>query len=728
MRRLGDGNSAGAEPIGVADVLPGGMPERTAGAGRVRDRAVSRFVGRDAEIAQVESLMSRSRLVTLTGMAGVGKTRMAMHIGHRLQDSLADGVWIAELAPVRDGSFVANTIAMALGIPVRSPAGATADLVDFLWDKDLLLIVDSCEHLVDSCAQTLGMLLKAAPGLRVLTTSRQPLGITGEHLWTVPPLHTPELVTSPGGAGDDPAVALFAERAKTILPGFTIDTANRDIIAEICRQVDGLPLAIELTAARLADLSPEELLVGLQDRYRLPAVESGAESHEYANRHESLRAAIDWSYELCPPSEQRMWQRVSVFPACFDLDAAKEVCADDTTDVNDILSLVDKSVLIKEEYGHRSRYRLLDTMGRYGQDKLRAAGEETALRRRHRDWYLRRTEHRARRWFGPDQARLVHETKIEHTDLRAALDFSLGTPGETTCGLHLAGTLWFYWIGCGLLTEGRYWLDRALRVSQEPTRQRVKALWTNGSLAAAQGDTASADELAQRCRSEAEHLGDETAQALATQLLGLNALVGDDLPYATTQLADGAERLGAELAKHPTDSDLLTSTLFTRVQLAIGQAFRGSSSEAATIGDECRQLCQQHGEQWVYSYTLYALALAEWQSNEMREATLHARESLRIKRTFHDLLGMVLNVDLLAWIAAEEGACERAAILLGVAQRLWHQFGQPLFGSRNWSRLRHKCEARCHVRLGSHAFEAAQHRGSEFTTSQALAYAIAPAE
>jgi predicted ATPase len=723
MKRVGDEHPAGA-PFGVADLSSCGGPERDGPTGHVADQAVSRFVGRNAEIAQVERLVSSKRLVTLTGVAGVGKTRMAAQVCHQFRDALADGVCMVELAPVRDGRLVANTMAMALGVPIRSPAGPNADLVDFLRDKDLLLVVDGCEHLLDACAQTLSTLLKAAPGLRVLTTSRQPLGIAGEHLWTVPPLRTPGLVTSPGGPGDDPAVALFAERARTILPGFTVNTDNRDIIADICRQVDGLPLAIELAAARLADLSPEELLVGLQDRYRLLA----SESEEYSHRHESLRAAIDWSYALCSPGEQRMWQRLSVFPAGFDLDATKEVCADDTTDIHDTLALVDKSVLIREEYGGRSRYRLLDTLARYGQDKLRAADEETALRRRHRDWYLRLVEHRARQWFGPNQTRLVDATKDEHPDLRAALEFSLTTEGETTVGLHLAGTLWFYWIGCGLFTEGRYWLDRILGASQEPSPQRAKALWANGSLAAAQGDTIRANELAQRSRTDAEHLGDDTAQALATQLLGFNCLVGDDLPDATSQLSDGADLLGVELAKHPDDSDLLTSMLFTRVQLAIGQAFRGDPTKAAMIGDECRQRCHRDGERWVYSYALYALALAEWQSHQLQDATLHARESLRIKRSFYDLLGMVLNVDLLAWIAADAGACERAAILLGVAQRLWHQLGQPLFGSRNWSRLRHDCETRCRGHLGSHAFEVAQHRGSGFTTSQALAYAIAPTD
>lgn len=703
----------------------GAMPGWDAVAGHLTEPPAGRFVGRRPDIAQVEVLLSTHRLVTLTGVAGVGKSRMAQQIAYQLQGEFTDGARIVELAPVRDGDLVPNTMAMALGIPVHSPAGPLTDLIDFLHAKDLLLVVDGCEHLLDACAEALSTLLRAAPRMRVLTTSRQPLGITGEHLWTVPPLATPGSVSSPGGVGDDPAVALFAQRARTILPGFAVDADNRDLIADICRQVDGLPLAIELAAARLADLSPDELLAGLQDRYRLLALDT---HHPESNRHESLRAAIDWSYALCSPAEQQMWQRVSIFPAGFDLDAVQEVCADDEADLNDTLTLVDKSVLFREEYGGHSRYRLLDTLTHYGQEKLRAAGAEASLRRRHRDWCVRRTECRARQWFGPDQTRLVNETKSEHPDLRAALEFSLATQGETTTGLHLAGTLWFYWIGCGLLTEGKYWLDRALRVSPEPSPQRAKALWANGWIAAAQGDTTGADVLARQSRADAEKLGDDTAMALATQLLGLNALLGDDLPHATTQLADGADRLGAELAKHPGDSDLLTNTLFTRIQLAIGRAFRGGPAEAAAIGDECRQLCHGRGERWVYSYALYALALAEWQAHRPQDATTHARESLRIKRTFHDLLGMVLDVDLLAWIAAEEGACVRASILLGAAQRLWRQFGQPLFGSRDWSRPRHDCESQCRGRLGSHAFEVAQHRGSEFTTSQALAYAIAPTE
>jgi predicted ATPase len=682
----------------------------------------TRLVGRRAEIAQVKELLSTARLVTLTGVAGVGKTRLARRVGTELHEAFAYGAWLVELAPLRDPTLMAHTIAIALDRPLRSPSDPIADVVDFVGDKTVLLVVDNCEHLVDACAEALNTLLRAAPELRVLATSRQPLGIAGEHIWTVPPLSTSADAGPPGSGGEPPALALFAQRARTVLPDFTITTNNRSTIIDICDSLDGIPLAIELAAAQLATLSPEQLLVGLHDRFR-PST-AHRDTSDLA-RHTSLRGAIHWSYQLCTATEQRMWQRLSIFPGSFDLQAAEEVCAFGGTSVDDVLGLVDKSVLVRTEYLGRTRYRLPDTLAQYGQDQLGAAGEETLLRRRHRDWCLRHAQHRAAQWFGPDQAQLVTEMRTEHADVRAALEFSLATPGEENTALILAAALWFYWRGCGILAEGRYWLDQALMVNPEPSPQRAKALWANGWIAAAQGDTESATALAEQALAEAQQLGDHAALGRANHVLGASALIGEDLPRAASLLTEASQKLATELAKHSGDNDLRSAAFMSRIHLAIAQALRGESVEAAAIAEDCRLLCEHHNERWAHSYALYALALAEWRSGALTQASTHARSALHEKRSLHDLIGMGQTVELLAWIAADNNTTEDAAVLLGAAQRLWHQFGQPLFGSLDWTAFHDACETRCRRQLGDHTFETARQRGSELTTTQTIAYALA---
>ncbi len=625
-----------------------------------------------------------------------------------------------ELAPLRDSTLVAHTIALALGRPVRSADKPLADVIDYLRDRRFLLVVDNCEHLVDACAEVVNTLIQASARLRVLATSRQPLGIAGEQLCPVLPLLSSS-GTVAGTEGEAPAVSLFAERARTLVPGFSITVDNRDVVAEICRQVDGLPLAIELSAARLATSSLEELLVGLQDHYQILDDSSAVPC---AARHGSLAAAIDWSYDLCTPAEQRMWQRLSVFPADFSLDAVEHVAAFGDVDIDVLFALVDKSVVTRADRGGRTRYRLLDTLAWYGRDKLQETGEEPIVRRRHREWCFGQVTRWAQQWFGPHQVRLVDEIRFEHANLRAALAFSLATPGEAGTALALAATLWFYWRGCGLFTEGRYWLDRALRASPRRGPERVKALWANGWLAAAQGDQESATSLGQQLLVEAHRFRDGTARARATHLLGATAMMGDDLAQARTLLSEASQRFADEVAKQPDDNDLRVIALMNRIHLSVVHTLQGDLEKATVISDECRQLCEQYGEHWGRSYALYALALAEWSASKTSEAAAHVRQALQLKRSLHDLMGIGLTVELAAWIAAADGSCDRAAVLLGAAERLWQRFGQPLFGSRDWTAPHRECETRCGHKLGWDGFQAAYRRGTELTTTQTIAYVL----
>jgi tetratricopeptide (TPR) repeat protein len=309
--------------------------------------------------------------------------------------------------------------------------------------------------------------------------------------------------------------------------------------------------------------------------------------------------------------------------------------------------------------------------------------------------------------------------------IRAALEFSLSTRGETRAGQWLVATLWFVWIGCGLLPEGRYWLNRALRVDRELSRQRVKALWVDAWIAHIQGDRVPAFTMARRCRENATRLRDTSALAHAVHILGATALVSDDMQGAVHLLLEARRRLATELAQRPNDSELRSALALSIQQLALAWAFRGDLDQATQLCEECLALCEEHGERWVLSYTLFVLAFTEWLMRRTSEAAEHARECLRIKGAFYDLLGMALSIDVLAWLAAADGCFERATILLGGTDRMWRTFGHPLFGSQKWAAPRRKCEQQCRHALGDHAFEAALRRGHELPTGEIVAYALA---
>jgi predicted ATPase len=680
-------------------------------------------VGRRVDILEIKHRLLSERLVTLTGVPGVGKTRLALRVADELRDEYPDGVWFLEAGSLGDGRLLAHMIATSLDLPSRSPRGPLADLVEYLRDRKLLLIVDNCEHILDDCAEVFTTLLAASADVQVLATSRQALGITGEQIWSVAPLASPgesERRTST----DYPAITLFAERAFAVRPEFRVTAENWDTIAQICRQLDGIPLAIELAAVRLSTNSPEQLLLGLRDRCRMLSTTAGTA----LERHRSLVAAIDWSFDLCSAAEQTLWQRLAVFPESFDLDTAEEVCNGDAIPVDEVLELVtgllDKSILVREQRAERCRYRMLGTLRQYGWDKL-APTERAGLQRRHRDRYLRLVEQHAATWFGPDQVASCHRLRQDHSDIRAALEFSLSTHGETRTGLWLAATLWFFWVGCGLLSEGRYWLSQALRVNRELSRERVKALWVDAWIARVQGDRASAVSLAQQCRRGAVRLGDDVALAHAVHVLGTTAFVSDDMQGAVPLLAEARQRLATVLARHSDDSELRSALALSGVQLAVALAFQGHLDQATPLCEECLAQCGKHSERWVLSYALLGLALTEWFMRRRSEAAEHARECLRIEGGFCDLLGMALSVDVLAWLAAADGSFERATVLLGGTDRMWEAFGHRLFGSKKWTAPRRECEDQCRRALGPRMFEATLRRGHNLPTGEIVAYALA---
>ncbi|MFD8600308.1 ATP-binding protein [Kitasatospora sp. NPDC059646] len=676
----------------------------------------TRFVGRSAELEALARLLEHSRLVTVTGPGGVGKSRLAVRAAARLAAGFPDGAHLADLAPVRDRLLLGPAVLAALD-PAAGPARpSTQALADRLADRRLLLVLDGCEHLVDACAELVGALLRAAPGLRVLATSRQSLRAAGEHLLPLAPLP----VEPAAGRADSEAALLFADRAAAVRPGFRLEPANRAGVARLCRRLDGLPLALELAAGRLRALSVEQLTARLDDRFQL--LTGGGRSAPA--RHRTMRTAIGWSHELCTMQERLLWARLSVFADGFDLDAAEYVCAGPGLPVDDVLelldALVDKSVLERLD-GDPVRFRMLDTLREYGGHWLRAGDEGPRLLRRHRDWYLGVADWGEVEWFGPQQAETAERTRLAHPNLRAALEFSLAEPGEEQPALALAAALWYFWAGTGRLGEGRHWLDRALALAPEPTGARAKALWATGRLAALQGDPARARTALDECRRQALDTGDDRALARAVHHQGCAALVGDDPARAAVLFEEALRRYTAlgELDSH---------VLLAMVELALAHLFLGDGPSGAPWADRARRLCEQHGERWAHGYCLYAMAHARRQSGEPRAARAFARESLRLNHPLRDPLALVLAIDLLALLATEDPDPDpyEARVLQGAAHRLWTAVGTPFLGSRTFTGPHRACAHRTRAALTRQQYQEAFRLGARLDLDTAVRRALGP--
>ncbi|MCI3929386.1 ATP-binding protein [Streptomyces sp. AN091965] len=661
------------------------------------------FVGRSAELAALTEALAAARLITVTGVGGVGKSRLAARAAAAVRPR--DGAWLVELDSVRDPELVEHALASALELTDHTSRSPRQVLLDRLAGRELLLVVDGFEHLVAATASLVHDLLVRCPGLRVLAAGRRPLGMAGERVFPLAPM------------AESDAAALFAERAAACLPGFALDGGHHAEVLELCRRLDGIPLALELAAGRLRALSPGQLLARLDDRFRLL---TGAH-RDLLPRHQTLRTAIGWSHELCTAQERLLWTRLSVFSGPFDLEAVEYVCSGDGLLAEEVLDIVDEllaqSVLTREESPTGVRYRMLDTVRAYGAEWLRATGDTARMRRRHRDWYMGLATWCELDWFSPRQAEVATLVECELPNLRAALEFCLTEPEETHLGQYLAGTLWFCWVGCGRLAEGRHWLDRAVDLEGGHEESRLKALWVLGYVAILQGDTVPALCALQECQDTAERTGSAVAAAYAVHRLGCLALVSDDMPRAERLLRtalDEYRRIG----------ELNSNVLMGQVELAMTLAFQGSLGDAVALCEEVRQVCEDHGERWTLAYALYVLGYAAWTRGEPDLARELVTRCLDLDHAFHDLLGTVLAVELLALFTATEGDAAEAAVLQGVASRIWPSVGLPLFGSQYFGGPHALCEARARERLGDELYEAQLRAGALLPPDAAVARAL----
>lgn len=661
------------------------------------------FVARQKERSEVKSLLCRARLVTLTGVGGVGKSRLAMQVASDLRTS-THGVWYIDLSALQGPDLILHLINETLDIQNRTSRDLMDQIVTRLGGDPVLIVFDNCEHALSTSARVIDQLLQRLPTMKILATSRQALTVQGEHIFMVPPLEVPE---EPGPQAENPAVTLFMERAVAAVPGCTFaEERDSELTARICRRLEGIPLAIELAAVQLRVLSIPDLLQRLDDRFDILAT-----SHRtLPKRHHTLRATIDWSFGLCTTDEQVLWSCLSVFRETFDLTAVERVVSDIDFRRDDLLllmaGLVEKSVLMRENHRTGVRFRMLDSLREYGRSKLRDTGMEKRLLIRHRDYFLGLAEEGDQAWAGPDQLTWFDQMRLERSNLRAAFDFCLSTADETETGLRLAAALHMFWVGCDFLAEGKYWLDLALGAGASPTSARAHALWVAGRVDCLLGDMREATAKLDEASTLAVQVGDWAALACATHIRGTSTLIMD-CPDAARDLLEEA------VCRYRSLDDPPSMSIIASVHLAMAELLCGAPLRTVELCQESLRVCVAHDEQWIRSYGLYVLGCAEHQLGRPEQAIGHLREALLIKWRFHDVVGLAMTLDQYARTVADLGRAESAALLLGAAQQCWNTLGKAWFGSPTWRQIREQAECVVRQKLDAAEFEVLFRRGCD---------------
>lgn len=673
------------------------------------------FVGREQEIVEALRLLDEARLVTITGVGGVGKTRLALEVAAAAD--AVDGVWFVDLSTVKSASAVANTIANAIGVSDQSTTPYLDKIVDFVGGGEVLLIVDNCEHLIDGAARTISALLRRCPRLRILATSRIVIGVDGEHVFAVAPLTTPD--------PDDPdlsdlhrfeSVGLLIERATAAHHGFALTEQNARGIARLCARLDGLPLAIELAASRLRSLPIDELVDRLEDRFTLLTGGSRAA----LPRQRTLRALIDWSYDICTAEEKLLWSRLSVFVDSFGLDAVEGVCTDDELPaaraIDTIDSLVSQSVITLVSTGGPPRYRMLETIRRYGWERMVENGEESALERRHADFFAELAAQFERSWFGPGQEAGLARLRLDHGNLRVALDRLVADPQDAERAIQFVADLRYHWCSDGFLSEGRHWIDRAVARPIPPGRPLLQGLLVGAWVMLLQGDSASAAPLLERAEGLADQLADEGSRAELRGWHGTRALFAGDLVEAEAAFSDAVATLRA--IHHP-ERSLLALFQLSNTRAHAGDPRAGSSAREAIA------ISERLGERWTLSYALWSVGLDAWLRSQHEEAVSMTSAALTIQRDFNDHVGAALMIELTAWIAASRADHRRAAVLLGVISAIWTRIGTDIvnFGP-HLERHHDECMSAVVARLAPDVLAELMSTGRAMAHDRAIEYAL----
>lgn len=677
------------------------------------------FVDRRAQVSEVKNRLSASNLVTLTGIGGVGKSRLALRVAHKMQRDFPGGVWLVELAELRDPSLLVDVVARTFGLLRRDGKPMLEVLKEHLAGRQVLVLLDNCEHMIEAVAKLTESLLEACPQTRILATSREPMCIGAESVLPVPPLKFPDPSrgASVRGAASYEAVTLFVERAVTVVPDFRLDETNRAGVVGICARLDGLPLAIELAAARLRTMSPEQILARLTDRFAL--LTRGSRSAP--TRQQTLGWCIDWSYELCTPAEQTLWRRLSAFAGSFELDAAQNVCGTDSTELEllDALSaLIDKSILIREQIGPTVRFRLLETVQEYGQQRIIEAGGQAELIRRHRDWCERLALDAEADWVSPRQLEWLTRITRELPNLRKALEFSISD--RDAAGLRTVAALNSFWAATGRFSEGRRWCERALaRASDASDADRARAQYMMSVFAAALDDMPAAAGHVAELRVLAEQTADPSIDALLAEAEGYTALSRGDLALACTRLNDAVETFRIH------DETLLE--LKALISLGWVYVLQKNMPRAVVCLERCLRISADHGETAYRSVALRPMAVAVWRQGDARRAEQLLQEALRLARQVVDPIVAALGLEILAWILAEKRDGRRAAALLGAADSLFREIGSSIMFPQLLP-YHEECWRNTHDMLGGRGFESAHREGAAMRFEAAIGFALEEAQ
>ncbi|MEU8518734.1 regulator [Streptomyces sp. NBC_01216] len=649
------------------------------------------FVGRRAELDRLSAELTEHRLITVTGVAGVGKTRLALHVARQAAGGFPDGAWWADLTALDGDRLLVATVSDAVDLSDHTPGMPSGALAEWLAPQRLLLVLDSCDHVAEPCARLLADLLAAAPALTVLVTSRRPLGVDGERVFTLEPL--------PSGGRD--AVSLLRRRATGQQRGGTARLPGQwraGPATEICVRLEGIPLALELAAAQIRIQGVDAVRAQLDSRFDLLV----HEERVWPQRHQTLRAAIGWSHELCEPLERLLWARLTVFRGPFDLASAGFVCQGGPLTPETLPAALDALVRCSVVRREGNRYRLLDTIREYGAGWLERLGETERVADRHAASCLELARRADAEWLGPRQLSWYKTLDERHTDLRTGLDRLLRTDPDDA--LALVGSAAFFWSCCGRLREARDYLEQALLLSETRGPDRARALWALGVTLTLQGDFGLAHDVSERCAREARHAeyddrtgpGERTLDA--AYLAGLIALltgrpmaalvvVGHVLAAAPGAPADSAARMRCHLVR------------------VFGLTGLGRLDEARAEALALRAVCLDLDEHWTRACLDYQLALTGLLGGEPASAVRHAREMLEGKRLLGDSFGVALGLDVLAAALAADGDGELAADVSGTSEAYWRSTGHPQRGMPEMRDLRLKYETTARATIGSPTYE-----------------------
>jgi predicted ATPase/DNA-binding NarL/FixJ family response regulator len=665
------------------------------------------FVGRHRELAALQELLGAARLVTLTGVGGAGKTRLALRAANLHAESAGvDGMFVS-LESVQDARRLPRAVVRALGLADQSARDPLHVVIEALRDRRAILVVDNCEHIIDPAAAFIDELLRALPDLVVLATSRRPLDLDGEHILAVPPL------SAETGSGELPeAVSLLVARARAADDTFRLRPQDVEAASDLCRALDGLPLAIELAATRLRVLSIEELTGRLSSRFAL--LRGG--SRTSVGRQRTLRAVVDWSYELCTPDQRDLWSALSVFSGPFDLAAATAVA--ESPDILDALDeLVAQSIVDADPESRR--FRMLETIRSYGRDRAEEEGRWPRLTRRHLDHFTRVAAESCAAWYGPGQVAAIAGFRADRAELQTALTVAAGI--DTDLALRLFTDLRFHWAVGGFIPEGRAWGARVVALPGGSSLLRVSALATVAWLALLQGDLPEAE----RWLDEAEVLAVE-ADLTATQLLAVGVefhrLRGGHALFSGRP-ADAVPEfeLSIRLAH---ESGQPQEALFAQFQLTAALSHLGRPDAGLTALDAVTY-ADAVGENWMRALAEGALALAAFVEGDLVTAERRARQGIIDDRGFDDPVTECLTLELMCWIEAARQSADRAAILLGATDARWRSTGSAVtaFGP-HLSAHHDQCVDTARRLLGGKAYARHFEQGARLGAREAVAFAL----